>query len=327
MTARFSSVFFGTPAFAVPSLQAAAATTDLKLVVTQPDRPRGRGQKLSPCEVKEAALAMGVPVFSPPSLKKESEELQKLNEALAAHRPDFLLVTAYGNLLPQSFLDLPKIGPINVHASLLPRWRGAAPIQRAVEAGDTETGVCLQKMVMALDAGDVLAEHRCAITPTTTSSELFASLAHVGGEVLRDYLSKFRGTSLTGTPQDPNGIVLAPKISKDEGLWNPDWTARELRLRLCAFDAWPGVRAKLADGREFKLIKGREAALSETSVRTGELIVKGEECLLGCSVRTGEPSAFVIESIQFAGKGATPAAAVFRNILAAGQTSLQILKI
>lgn len=312
-----TSVFFGTPDFALSSLRAAMQHTQVLAVVTQPDRPRGRGQQSSPCEVKALALENGLTVFSPPGLRKDSEELARFKAwMLANSRPDLVLVTAYGNILPQSYLDWPTIGPINVHASLLPRWRGAAPIQRCLEAGDLETGVALQKMVYELDAGDVLAEDRIHLREDIQSPELWETLSRLGGKLLGSFLERFEGSSLSGKPQNAAQVTLAPKLTKEEAFWKPSWTALESHNRVRAFAGWPGVKASF-QGQTVKICRTSLISAKNESLgapKNGILRLQGSDVHLGCNeIRTSELSILKLEEIQFPGKGPTKAADALRN--------------
>ena len=330
MSRPLRSVFFGTPAFALPSLEATRKNTDILCVVTQPDRPKGRGQKLAPCEVKERALSHSLQVFSPPSLRKASEELSALEKLLTENPPDLFVVTAYGNILPESFLAKPRLGSINVHGSLLPRWRGAAPIQRALEAGDAITGVCLQKMVFELDAGDVLAETKYPLNGTESSGDLFVALAEDGGRLLDSYLKTLSmSQKMEGLPQNPSLVTFAKKITKDEGYWTPAWSARETHNKILAFTPWPSVWVGLEDGSSFKVLKS-QLLPQTTAPAPGFIEIHKDRVLLGCEVRTGE-EALSLESIQIPGKGAIPAIDFFRNhftkLAASGQTRVRAVKI
>lgn len=233
-------------------------------------------------------------------------------------RPDFLLVTAYGNILPQEFLDWAAIGPINVHASLLPRWRGAAPIQRALEAGDEYTGVCLQKMVFELDAGDVLAEATLKIESHLDAEALTHILSKMGGELLEKFLRSFEGSALMGRPQDPSLVTTAKKIEKSEGFYSPDWTASELLNRVRAFSVWPGVKADF-EGQIVKIcslhMAPAELGHASKDALAGSLIDKNGRVLLVAygDIRTREPVFLEITKIQFPGKPPQTAADVFRN--------------
>ena len=324
---KLSSVFLGTPEFALSSLEAAFDKTELLAVISQPDRARGRGQKLSPSPIKARAQELGIPVFSPPSLKKPSAELDELWKFLTARIPDLLLVTAYGNLLPQNFLDLPKIGPINVHASLLPRWRGAAPIQRALEAGDTETGVSLQKMVMALDAGDVLAEERLPLPNNWDAHQLTETLASAGGKLLAKYLGELSHREkpvLTGQTQAAELVTIAPKISKEQATYSPKWGAVEMHNRVRAFSAWPKVEATLVTGKgvqKLKILGTKVASPSTPAVSgkfiLGKLILEDGKVWLGTSDGTLE-----ILKIQPENRGPVEAFAFLKNLAQDGALQL-----
>jgi methionyl-tRNA formyltransferase len=237
--------FAGTPEFAVPALRVAAAKGDLVGVWTQPDRPAGRGRQPAASPVKREALAHQVPVFQPESLRGAEARAQ-----LAALRPDLLIVVAYGLILPAAVLAIPRLGCWNVHASLLPRWRGAAPIQRAIEAGDAETGVCLMQMEKGLDTGPVLLELRTPIGPDDTGGALHDRLAGLGARVLEDGLAlQSAGRNPAPRPQPAEGVTYAHKIDKAEA--KLDWTqpAEVLARRVRAFHPWPVCEADVAGER------------------------------------------------------------------------------
>jgi methionyl-tRNA formyltransferase len=238
-------VFAGTPEFAVPSLRAAAQRGEVVAVYTQPDRPAGRGRGLQASPVKLEAVQRGIPVLQPETLRREVSR-----DALRALRPDLMVVVAYGLLLPQSVLDIPKFGCWNVHASLLPRWRGAAPIQRAVEAGDAETGVCLMQMEKGLDTGPVLLSQRTPIDDAETAGELHDRLAALGAQVLADGLGLLRaGMKPVAVPQPNTGATYAHKLDKAEA--KLDWTqpAEALARKVRAFQPWPVAEAQHAGER------------------------------------------------------------------------------
>jgi methionyl-tRNA formyltransferase len=238
-------VFAGTPGFAVPCLRAAAERGEVVAVYTQPDRPAGRGRQLAPSPVKVEALARGLPVFQPENFKSA-----EAREALRALQPDLIVVVAYGLILPQSVLDIPRLGCWNVHASLLPRWRGAAPIQRAIEAGDTETGVCLMQMEKGLDTGPVLLSLATPITPEDTGGSLHDRLAALGAEVLADGLKLVRaGMRPVPQPQPAEGVTYAHKLDKAEARLDWSLPAEVLANRVRAFDPWPVAEAELAGER------------------------------------------------------------------------------
>lgn len=238
-------VFAGTPAFAVPSLGAAHARNEVVAVYTQPDRPAGRGRGLTASPVKLDAVQRGIPVLQPLSLRKASTQ-----QALRDLQPDLMIVVAYGLILPQAVLDIPRYGCWNVHASLLPRWRGAAPIQRAIEAGDSQTGVCLMQMEAGLDTGPVLLSQSLAIGETETGGQLHDRLAELGARVLADGLGLLRaGIRPVPQPQPEDGAVYASKLEKHEA--RLDWTqpAEVLARKVRAFEPWPVAEAQLAGER------------------------------------------------------------------------------
>jgi methionyl-tRNA formyltransferase len=238
-------VFAGTPDFAVPSLRVAMQRNEVVAVYTQPDRPAGRGRGLTASPVKLEALARGIDVLQPETLKSPVSR-----DALRALQPDLMVVVAYGLILPQSILDIPTHGCWNVHASLLPRWRGAAPIQRAIEAGDAETGVCLMRMEKGLDTGPVLLSQRTPIGANETGGQLHDRLAALGAQVLADGLGLLRaGISPVATPQPQDGVTYAHKLDKAEA--RLDWTqpAGALARKVRAFNPWPMAEAQLAGER------------------------------------------------------------------------------
>ncbi len=234
-------IFAGTPDFSVPSLEALlAAGQEVVAVYTQPDRPAGRGRKLTPSPVKAAALAQGLPVFQPPTLRDEGAVADL--RALAA---DLMVVVAYGLLLPQAVLDAPRLGCVNVHASLLPRWRGAAPIQRALLAGDGESGVTIMRMAAGLDTGPLYLLRPLAIAPRETGGSLSDQLARLGAQVLVEALPGIADGSLSPVPQDDDLANYAHKLSKAEA--EVDWSrpAVEIDRLIRAFDPWPVAQTSL----------------------------------------------------------------------------------
>ncbi|MEO5565846.1 MAG: methionyl-tRNA formyltransferase [Luteimonas sp.] len=238
-------VFAGTPEFAVPALRTAAARNEVIAVYTQPDRPAGRGRALQASPVKREAIQRGLEVLQPESLKSEASR-----EALRALQPDLMIVVAYGLLLPQKILEIPRHGCWNVHASLLPRWRGAAPIQRAIEAGDTETGVCLMQMEKGLDTGPVMLVQRTAIGADETSGQLHERLAELGAQTLGDGLGLLRaGMRSMRQPQPEVGVTYAHKIDKAEARLDWSQPAVVLARKVRAFNPWPIAEAQLCGER------------------------------------------------------------------------------
>lgn len=239
------TVFAGTPEFAVSSLRAAARHHEVVAVYTQPDRPAGRGRGLAPSPVKLEAVARGIPVYQPESLKDEAAQQQ-----LRDLQPDLMVVVAYGLILPKAVLAIPTHGCWNVHASLLPRWRGAAPIQRAIQAGDAKTGVCLMQMEAGLDTGPVLLHQELPIAATDTGGQLHDKLAELGAQVLSDGLGLLRaGIKPIARPQPEQGVTYAHKLDKAEA--KLDWAqdAGALARTVRAFNPWPIAEATLAGER------------------------------------------------------------------------------
>ncbi|MBM9913730.1 MULTISPECIES: methionyl-tRNA formyltransferase [Stenotrophomonas] len=238
-------VFAGTPEFAVPSLRAAARHHEVVAVYTQPDRPAGRGRGLAPSPVKLEAVARGIPVYQPETLKDEAAQQQ-----LRDLQPDLMVVVAYGLILPKAVLTIPTHGCWNVHGSLLPRWRGAAPIQRAIQAGDEKTGICLMQMEAGLDTGPVLLHQELPIAATDTGGQLHDKLAELGAQVLSDGLGLLRaGIKPIARPQPEQGVTYAHKLDKAEA--KLDWAqdAEALARTVRAFNPWPIAEALLAGER------------------------------------------------------------------------------
>lgn len=240
--------FAGTPEFSVPALQALLdSANEVVAVYTQPDRPAGRGRRTAASPVKQLALAHDIPVCQPVSLRDEAAVRE-----LAAWRPDLMVVVAYGLLLPPEILTIPRLGCINVHASLLPRWRGAAPIQRAILAGDIETGVCLMQMEAGLDTGPVLACKSCPIQPDDTGSRLHDRLAEMGGRLLADNLAALAGGRLEARVQDEAAATYARKLEKAEAQLDWSESAEVLARKVRAFNAWP-VAETTWNGRQLRI--------------------------------------------------------------------------
>lgn len=240
MTTRI--IFMGTPDFAVPALAALTAASspggayEIVAVVTQPDRPSGRGKQVTASPVKQVAQSAGLKVLQPETLKAEAAVAE-----LTALRPDVMVVAAFGQILRKNVLDLPPHGCINIHASLLPRWRGAAPIAAAICAGDAETGVTLMQMDVGLDTGPMLARRVVPITPQHTGGSLTAELAEVGAALLLETLPAWLAGQIVPQPQDNTLATLAPRLKKEQGVI--DWTqaAVEIERQVRAFDPWPGT--------------------------------------------------------------------------------------
>ena len=237
-------IYAGTPEFALPALQAlVGASIDVQAVYTQPDRPAGRGKTLTASPVKQWALQQGLNVEQPESLKTDTVQQQ-----LMRYKPDLMVVAAYGQILPPTVLALPRLGCINLHASLLPRWRGAAPIQRAISAGDTETGITLMQMDRGLDTGAMLAKRVLPIGNDQTASDLHDSLALLGADLLLESLPGILSGSLVAEPQDSSLACYAEKIKKTEAWLDWSQDAKSLAAKVQAFNAWPVAQTCWNDG-------------------------------------------------------------------------------
>ncbi len=259
-------IFAGTPEFAVPALQMLLASNhEVVAVYAQPDRPAGRGRKLQPGPVKSLALSAGIPVFQPENLKAEADV-----EQLVALNADLMVVVAYGLILSQRVLDIPKIGCINIHGSLLPRWRGAAPINRAIMAGDQETGVTIMNVVKQLDAGDMLHKAVCTIGAQETASELHDRMMVMGAEGLRETLVLLEENKLSPEVQDESLVTYAHKLEKSES--ELDWTraASELALQVRGLNAWPVAQTTLDD--KVMRVWRAEALSVETQLAPGVIL-------------------------------------------------------
>jgi len=240
-------IFAGTPDFARVALERLlAAGFTVPLVLTQPDRPAGRGMRLQASPVKQSAQAAGLPVIQPRSLRldgKYPDDAQAAHAAVAAAAADVMVVAAYGLLLPTWVLAAPRLGCLNIHASLLPRWRGAAPIHRAIEAGDAETGITIMQMDAGLDTGDILCMEKMAISPTDTTGNLHDKLAELGGQLIVRALQQH--TSMTSVPQPNEGITYARKIHKQESAIDWQHDAAQIARRVRAFNPFPGAATTL----------------------------------------------------------------------------------
>lgn len=289
-------VFAGTPDFAAASLQAVLDNKDQNqyeviAVYTQPDRPAGRGQKLVASPVKQLALEHGINVYQPLNFKTEEDR-----QILADLNADIMIVAAYGLILPKAVLDTPKLGCINVHASLLPRWRGAAPIHRAVIAGDTITGITIMQMDVGLDTGDMLLKHECDIKPEDTSGSLHDRLAVIGGEALIEALEGIRKGELEGEPQNEDLTCYAEKLTKQEGSVNWIDDALTISRRIRGLLPWPGAYTETPSGT-MKIHAAKLLDTEEQDFECGEITMVSKE---GIVVATGKGSILITE-LQFPG--------------------------
>lgn len=279
-SSMYKVVFCGTPQFAVPSLQALSNDPDfsVEMVFTQPDRPSGRGKKLKPSEVKQCALDLGLKVETPQSLSKS-----KWNSSLKEEKYDLGVVVAYGQLLSQDFLDSFSFGCVNVHSSLLPYWRGAAPMQRAIMNGDRQTGVSLQQVVKKLDAGDVISEHKMDLPLSMGCSELYNILSKKGAELLGEPLKSFLKGEIKPQPQDESLVTHAKKISKEEGLINWKEKALSIHNKIRGLDMGGPFAFTTFKGKTLKLHQSQfiEEPLSGAPGVVAE--VKKESFIVNCS--------------------------------------------
>jgi methionyl-tRNA formyltransferase len=253
-------IFAGTPPFAADALSALhTAGHDIALVLTQPDRPAGRGMKLLPSATAEVALKLGLRIEKPPTLK--SADVQAMLKSVGA---EVMVVAAYGLILPQAILDIPARGCLNIHGSLLPRWRGAAPVQRAIEAGDAVTGIAIMQMDAGLDTGDILLEKQLPIARDETSATLFTKLAALGASAIIEALAQL--PKLISRPQPDEGMIYAKKIEKSEGKIDFSLPADVIERKLRAFDPFPGCEATLSEGGEKSALKIWRAAVIKSAV-------------------------------------------------------------
>ncbi len=285
-------VFAGTPEFAVPCFEACRVSgAQMVAVYTQPDRPAGRGRKLTPSPVKQAAENAGITLEQPQSLK--SADVQRL---LADYRPDLLVVVAYGLILPRKVLAIPRLGCWNVHASVLPRWRGAAPIQRAILAGDEESGVDLMQMEAGLDTGPVMLRRRTPIRRSDTAGSLHDRLSALGAQVLSEGLHRMlAGETLAATPQSQEGVSYAHKLDKADATLDFSRAAIALERQVRAFDPWPVAEAPIAD--ELLRIRAAHAITRDHHATPGQLLAAGRD---GIEIACGE-GVLRITAVQRAG--------------------------
>ena len=314
-------VFAGTPDFARVALQSLlAAGFRVPLVLTQPDRPAGRGMKLQASPVKQLALEHGIAVAQPRSLRldgKYPDDAAAAQQALQAAQADVMVVAAYGLILPQWVLSLPRLGCLNIHASVLPRWRGAAPIHRAIEAGDAETGVTIMQMDAGLDTGDMLLVERLPIGPAATTGTLHDQLAALGGRLIVEALELAACGGLSPTPQPAGGVTYAHKIDKHEAAVDWSQPAAVIERRIRAFDPFPGASTRLGD-ETVKLWRSElDSCLRPSDAGCGQILLVNDA---GVTVACGDGSALRLTELQRAGGKRLPAREFLRGFpLQAGQ--------
>lgn len=303
MSAPLRIIFAGTPDFAAVALQALISEGhQIVAAYCQPDRPSGRGKKLQPGPVKLLALENQIPVEQPLNFKSP-ESIQ----ILAGYQADLMIVVAYGLLLPRNVLDTPKYGCVNIHGSLLPRWRGAAPIQRAIEAGDQETGITIMQMDEGLDTGNMLLKKACQITAEETGSSLHDKLAGLGGQAINQYLAEF-DPSTTGEQQDDSLAIYAHKLSKQEALIDWQQSAEQIFNRVRAFNAWP-VSYTYVNNKRLRIWQAQ--VLTETSQQPAGKVIQFSK--QGIDVVCGDGQLIRLLILQPDGSKAMDAAALLNS--------------
>jgi len=302
MTQSLSLVFCGTPRFAVPTLEKLVdAGFRIHLVVTQPDRPKGRGLELVPSPVKESALKLNLPITQPDRIKTNDE----FRAQLTALRPDAIIVVGYGRIIPQWMLDLPPLGNLNLHASLLPKYRGAAPIQWAIASGETVTGVTTMRIDAGLDTGDILQQQQLTIAPDDTTETLAPRLAAIGADLMVETLHGLQAGTIHPRPQDDAQASLAPILKKEDGLVDFSRTAAEIVNRVRGFQPWPGAYTKFR-GKTLQIIKARSTL---DALPPAELHADSNRLQVGC----GHHTSLELLEVQLEGKKRTSAADFLRG--------------
>ena len=296
MSSSLNLVFCGTPPFAVPTLEKLIASGfPISLVVTQPDRPKGRGLQLVPSPVKLSAQKLNLPITQPDKIKNNHE----FRAQLAALKPGAIIVVGYGRLIPQWMLDLPPLGNINLHASLLPKYRGAAPIQWAIANGETVTGLSTMRLDAGLDTGDILLQRESLISPDDTAETISPRLAALGADLVVETLRGLQQGSIHPRPQDPARATLAPILKKEDGQIDFSRPAPEILNRIRGFQPWPGAYTTFR-GRTLHVWK---AKLAEQSLPPATLHVVGDRLMAGCARNT----AIELVEVQLEGKKRMPA--------------------
>ncbi|MFV1997058.1 MAG: methionyl-tRNA formyltransferase [Acidiferrobacterales bacterium] len=294
-------IFAGTPDFAVPTLEALiAGGHSVVAVYTQPDRPAGRGRKLQTSAVKQIALSHDLAIYQPTTLKNEAGTIDQ-------RRADVMVVVAYGLMLPAEILTLPTFGCLNVHASLLPRWRGAAPIQRAIAAGDHQSGITIMQMDIGLDTGDILRQVATDISASDTGGGLHDRLATLGAQALLDTMAQLETGGIAATLQDDAAATYASKLAKNEGVLNWQLEAITLERQIRAFNPWPGCRCQWR-GKSLRILGARAEEVEKDNITPGTILAADEN---GIKVATASGK-LVLTQVQLAG-GKALAASEFLN--------------
>jgi methionyl-tRNA formyltransferase len=290
---KLKVVFMGTPDFSVPTLKKLINETQVLAVYTQPDKPVGRGLQMQPSPVKKVALEFNIPVFTP-----EKVSIPEEVEKLSSYGADFFVIVAYGQILKLSVIELPKYGCINIHSSLLPRWRGAAPIHRSLLAGDLETGITTMRIVPKLDAGDILMQSKTKITDDDTASTLHDRLSSMGADLIMPTLNGIVDHSIKPIVQDETLVTYAHKLTKEMENISPLSSSREIDLQVRTLNPWPGTRIETTSGMKMKIKKGKRVP-NKGDKKIGQLFIH-EPCLyLQCS-----DGVYEITEIQEEGKKA-----------------------
>jgi len=286
------TIFFGSPDFAVPCLEALHDISDIAVVISQPDRPAGRGLAMRPPAVKKRALELGLEVWQPKKVRTA-----EFAEKLRALDADVAVVVAYGRILPRGVLDAPRTGCVNIHASLLPRWRGAAPIQWSIVHGDEETGVTLMQVDEGMDSGAILATVSTPITPEDDAATLSDRLSKMGAELLREQLARYVAGELTPQPQDEGAVTMAPLLKKEHGRIDWNTSAQAVHNQIRGMNPWPGAHTVLGD-RRIKVHRAVASTLDPEGAAPGEVIALDPEAILvACAKGTLE-----IQELQESGR-------------------------
>jgi methionyl-tRNA formyltransferase len=297
MTQSLNLVFCGTPRFAVPTLEKIVeAGHHIHLVVTQPDRPKGRGLELIASPVKQSALRLNLPINQPERIKSNEE----FRAQLTAINPDAIIVVGYGRIIPQWMLDLAPLGNINLHASLLPKYRGAAPIQWAIANGETVTGNTTMRIDAGLDTGDILLQQELAIAPDDTSETLAPRLAAMGADLMVETLRSLQAGKITPRAQDNARATLAPILKKEDGQIDFARAASEILNRMRGFQPWPGAHTKFR-GKNLQILKAHSS--SSENLPVGELRANDDQLFVGC----GQHTSLELIELQLEGKKRTSA--------------------
>ncbi|MCL1862926.1 MAG: methionyl-tRNA formyltransferase [Defluviitaleaceae bacterium] len=299
-------VFMGTPQFAVPSLEVVIARHDVVAVCTQPDRPAGRGHKLAASPVKEAAVSQGIPVLQPGTLRLS--EAKEIRTQLASFGADIFVVAAYGLLLPKGVLAMPKHGCINVHASLLPKYRGASPLQAALLNGDTETGITIQQMDVGLDTGDIILQKKLPIETEDMLPQLHDKMAELGAEALVEALTAIENGTASHIPQDEALATHCKTIKKTDGLIDWSDTSKNIINKTRALQPWPGCYS-IHNGEVLKIHQASYTTDIPQSLPPGTVLTKNDN---GIAIKTGDGMVFITE-LQAVGKKRMDAATFLRG--------------